>query len=113
MQIIDSQDTPKGKYVVVEAENKLIHIILTWHSMDSIKDYRIKLEDILHYLLYPEEVIIGHGNRFIAHRKLNNHLARVVYEYEMNKVVVVTFYISYVNRYFVGGIYEDKILSRC
>ncbi len=53
---------------------------------------------------------MGHVNRFIAHKRLNRHLARVIYEYENETIVVITFYISYVNRYFRGGIYEDKIL---
>ena len=32
-------------------------------------------------LLLPEEVIIGHRNRYIAHRRYGNHLVRAVYEY--------------------------------
>ena len=111
MQIRSSQDTPKGKYLEVDCENRLIQIIFTWHSLDAIEDYEIPLENILNFLLYPEEVVKGHGNRFIAHRKLNDHLARIVYEYEGDNIIVITFYISYVNRYFREGKYEDKILS--
>ena len=56
----------------------------------------------------------GHGGRFIAHRKLKDYLARVVYEHVINginTIIVITYYISYIDRYFKGGIYEDKILS--
>jgi len=83
----------------------------TWHALDSMQDYDISIEKALDFLLFAEEVVKGHGGRFIAHRKLNEHLTRVVYEYDDTNIVVVTFYISYVNRYFKGGIYEDKILS--
>jgi hypothetical protein len=111
MKIRSSQETPKGKYLEVDCENQLVQIIFTWHSLDAIKDYEMTLENILNFLLYPEEVVKGHANRYIAHRRLNHHLARVVYEYNGRNVIVITFYISYVNRYFREGKYEDKILS--
>ncbi len=111
MKIRLSQETPKGKYLEVDCENQLVKIIFTWHSLDAIKDYEMTLENILNFLLYPEEVVKGHANRYIAHRRLNHHLARVVYEYDGRNVIVITFYISYVNRYFREGKYEDKILS--
>ncbi len=111
MKIRFSQETPKGKYLEVDCENQLVTIIFTWHSLDAIEDYEMVLENILYFLLYPEEVVKGHANRYIAHRRLNHHLARVVYEYDGRNVIVITFYISYVNRYFREGKYEDKILS--
>jgi len=37
-------------------------------------------------------------------------IVQVCHRYYPN-IVVITFYISHVNRYFRGGIYEDKILS--
>lgn len=63
-------------------------------------------------LLCPEEVIIGHRNRFIAHRRYNNHILRAVYEYEEEMPVLVTVYFPYSDRYFEGGgNYEDKIFK--
>lgn len=106
-----SHDSIKGKLLEVNVENRVIKVIFTWHALDSIHDYDISIEKALDFLLFAEEIVKGHGGRFIAHRRLNDHLARAVYEYDADNIVVVTFYISYVNRYFKGGIYEDKILS--
>ncbi len=110
LTIVNSQDGIKGKLLVINVDNRTIKIILTWHALDSMQDYDISIEKVLDYLLFAEEIIKGHAGRLIAHQKLNHHLARVVYEYENDIIIVVTFYISYVNRYFKGGIYEDKIL---
>ncbi len=110
MNIIKSTDAPRGKLLEVKVNKKVIRIVLTWHVLDGASDYNISANELLNFLIYPEEVIIGHVNRFIAHKKLNRHLTRVIYEYENETVVVITFYIAYVNRYFRGGIHEDKIL---
>ena len=32
-------------------------------------------------------------------------------EINADNIIIITFYIFYANRYFKGGIYEDKILS--
>ncbi|VVB89141.1 Uncharacterised protein [uncultured archaeon] len=110
LTIVKSHDGIKGKLLEINVDKKSIKIIFTWHALDSMRDYDISIETVLEHLLFAEEIIRGHGGRFIAHRKLNDHLTRVVYEYEKDHITVVTFYISYVNRYFKGGIYEDKIL---
>ncbi|MEW6068160.1 MAG: hypothetical protein AB1610_07720 [Nitrospirota bacterium] len=63
-------------------------------------------------LLLPEEVTIGHRNRYIVHRGYGDHLVRAVYEYEGELPVLLTVYFPYVNRYFKGGsVYEDKIFK--
>lgn len=63
-------------------------------------------------LLLPEEVIIGHRNRYIAHRRYVGHLVRAVYEYEGELPVLLTVYSPYADRYFKGGgVYEDKIFK--
>ncbi|MSS73002.1 MAG: hypothetical protein EXS64_16140 [Candidatus Latescibacteria bacterium] len=49
---------------------------------------------------------------FIAHRGYNEHVLRVVYEYESDIPLVVTVYFPYAKRYFQGGgTYADQILS--
>ncbi len=111
MQIIKSEDAPRGKSLQVKIKEKTLSIIFTWHALDAIKEYRFSIEDVLNFLINPEEVIKGHGGRLIAHRRLNSHLARVVYEYDSKSIVVVTFYKAHVHRYYRGGSYEDKILS--
>jgi hypothetical protein len=63
-------------------------------------------------LLFPEEVVAGHRSRFIAHRRYDGHVLRVVYEYEADIPLVVTVYFPYARRYFRGGgSYADQILS--
>ena len=110
IKIIKSINTSKGKLFEIKVNSEVIRIVLTWHALDGADDYNISENELLNFLIYPEEVIRGHVTRFIAHKRLNRHLARVIYEYENETVVVITFYISHVNRYFRGGIYEDKIL---
>ncbi|MEA1998639.1 MAG: DUF4258 domain-containing protein [Euryarchaeota archaeon] len=109
-EILKSGDVSRGKLFKIKANETVIRVIFTWHSLDGAGDYDISTNELLNFLIHPEEVIRGHANRFIAHRRLNHHLARVVYEYENGTIIVITFYISHVNRYFRGGIYEDKIL---
>ncbi|NJD52081.1 MAG: hypothetical protein FIB07_04360 [Candidatus Methanoperedens sp.] len=78
--------------------------------MSIVKSQVFTKGKYIEVLLFADEIIKGHGGRFIAHRKLDRYLARVVYEHDMDNITVVTFYISYADRYFKGGIYEDKIL---
>ena len=110
IKIFKSTDVPRGKLFEIKVNREVIRVVLTWHALDGADDYNISANELINFLIYPEEVIRGHVNRFIAHKRLNRHLARVIYEYENETIVVITFYISYVNRYFRGGIYEDKIL---
>jgi len=110
-EILKSRDTSRGRLFEIKANEKVIHILVTWHAKDGAEDYDISTNELLDLLIDPEEVTRGHADRFIAHRRLNHHLTRVVYEYENDTIIVITFYISHVNRYFRGGIYEDKILS--
>ena len=110
IEIIKTTDIPRGKRIEVKVNKKVILVVLTWHALDGADDYNITANELLNFLISPEEVIRGHVNRFIAHKRLNRHLTRVIYEYENGTIVVITFYMSHVNRYFGGGIYEDKIL---
>ncbi len=69
-------------------------------------------EDVCETLLYPEEVLLGHNNRYIAQKRYGEHLIRAVYEYEGPLPVVITVYFPKTERFFKGGkIYEDKILK--
>ena len=64
-------------------------------------------------LLDPEEVLVGHNNRFIAHRCFGQHVLRAVYEYDDSVSVLITVYYPYKDRYFQGGgSFEDQILPR-
>ncbi|HDD43861.1 MAG TPA: hypothetical protein ENG63_03245 [Candidatus Desulfofervidus auxilii] len=80
--------------------------------MERIKKWKLKETMIIETLLFPEEVLVGHNKRFIAHRRYENHIVRAVYEYENNIPVLVTVYFPYKDRYFKGGnIYENKIFK--
>ena len=67
---------------------------------------------LLDALLFPEEVLRGHGGRYIAQKRLNGHVIRVIYEYVEGMPAIVTVYVPYAERYYQGGnTYEDKILK--
>jgi hypothetical protein len=66
MPIVKLKFVPKGKYVEVEIDKKVIKILFTTHSLDSMQDYDIPIEKALDFLLFSDEIIKGHGGRFIA-----------------------------------------------
>ena len=77
-----------------------------------VKYERITDKMVIETLLSPEEVLIGHKGRFIAHRRYGNHTVRAVYEYQNQLPVLITVYFPYTNRYFRGGeTFEDKIFK--
>ena len=86
--------------------------MLTFHSLNRLDRWRLDTSILFQTLIYPEEVVTGHYQRFIAKRRFKDHLIRAVYEYENSMPVVITVYFPYSGRYFKGGKnYEDKILS--
>lgn len=88
-----------------------IKLLITFHAVDRARAWNLKDEHVLSAILYPEEVLIGHGGRFIAHKRRGRHLIRVVYEYDKMLPVVITVYYPYKERYFKGGrTFADKIL---
>jgi hypothetical protein len=59
----------------------------------------------------PDEVIIDQRQRFIAHKRKNSRLIRIIYEYQEGIPVAITVYAPEAKRYFQGGgKYADKIL---
>jgi hypothetical protein len=75
-----------------------------------MEKWQISLEITAKALLDPEEVLIGHNNRFIAHRCFEDHVLRAVYEYEDSIPILITVYFPYKGRYFQGGgSFEDRI----
>jgi hypothetical protein len=102
----------RRKIYEVAAEEKRIPILFTFHSLERIARWRLTERTVLQALLFPEEVVRGHRNRYIAHRRSRGHVVRAVYEYEGKMPAVITVYYPAAGRYFRGGgIYEDKILS--
>ena len=110
--IIAVYDHSREKIYEVKSKKKSASLLLTFHVLGRISEWRLTVQAILRALLYPEEVLRGHRGRFIAHRRARSHVLRVIYEYEADMPVVVTVYNPLSKRYFQGrGIYEDHILS--
>ncbi len=112
IEILSEWDTPRGRTIVIKIGESKLTILLTRHLLDAAKDYSLEIKSVLYALVFPDEVIRGHSGRFVAHKLLNDYMVRVVYHYEDDIPVVITVYIARKERYFRGGVYEDKILSR-
>ena len=101
--IISEKITRRGKIITLKVDEREVTLLLTNHLLDAAEEYDVGMESVLSALLFPDEVVRGHSGRFVAHKLLNI----------MNNVpVVITLYIARKGRYFRGGVYEDKILSR-
>lgn len=112
-KIIDRQSHRKGQILTISVQKKIIRILFLFHAIERIEKWGIKEEMVIETLLFPEEVFEGHRDRYIAHRRYNDHLIRAIYDYEGMLPVLVTVYFPHKDRYFKGGgIYEDKILTR-
>ena len=112
IEIINMQSHNKGKVYTIRIQGNTVRVLFLAHAIERIKKWNIKEEMVAETLLLPEEVIIGHRNRYIAHRRYGAHLVRAVYEYEKELPVLLTVYFPYQNRYFKGGgVYEDKIFK--
>lgn len=112
IKIINRHTHIKGKIYTIRIQKKIIKILFLFHAIERIKKWEIKEDIIFETLLLPEEVLVGHGNRYIAHRRYGDHLVRAVYEYENDLPILLTVYFPYRERYFNGGgTYEDKIFK--
>ncbi len=52
----------------------------------------LTVEFIAETLFDPEEVLVGHNKRFIAHKCFGEHILRAVYEYEESIPTLITVY---------------------
>src|SRR4030065_1926537 len=110
IEIIDRQTHAKGVLYTIKVSDKITGILYLFHAIERIKKWGITEEMVAETLLIPEEVLVGHRDRYIAHRRYDDHLVRAIYEYEEELPVLLTVYFPYAARYFKGGsIYEDKI----
>ena len=105
-------DHPRGKVYEIQANRKKVAVLLTYHILKRLRQWRLTDDLVVRTMLFPEEVLIGHHGRFIAHLRREEHLVRVIYEYDERLPVAVTVYSPFVKRYFQGGgTYEDRLLS--
>lgn len=71
IKIVGIEDKTKGRFYKIEVGAKEVELLLTWHSLERISIWNLKPEQVLETLLFPEEVVTGHNNRFIAHKRYN------------------------------------------
>ena len=74
-------------------------IIISKHAKERIKRYNLTEKAVVESIKNPDEVIEGHSGTLIAHKLLNEHLLRTVYEKEENKIKVITVYPAKKERY--------------
>jgi len=112
VEIVASRREDKGELFTFKCHGVEIDILFLNHSIERASKWRLSIEQIGECLLLSDEVLIGHFDRYIAHKVIGNHLIRAVYEYSGTLPVLITVYFPYVNRYFRGGAtHEDKILK--
>ena len=105
------EEKSNGRLYMIDLDGSKLQLLFTHHSLDRIAFWSLEVEQVLEALLYPEEVVTGHFNRYIAHKRNNGHVVRAVYEYDKRIPVLVTVYNPSADRYFEGGgKYADKIL---
>jgi len=110
-QIVKTEDKVRGRSYYVNVAGKEIDLMMTWHALERMKIWNLDISQVLLTLLDPEEVMIGHHRRYIAHRRYGEHVLRAVYEH-IDLPIVITVYLPSAERYFRGGgKYADKILS--
>ncbi|MBF0542415.1 MAG: DUF4258 domain-containing protein [Nitrospirae bacterium] len=112
-EIIGRQTIEKGVILNISINNSHIKILFVNYVYGRIKKWNIKEEMVVETLLYPDEVIIGHRERYIAHKIYYNRLIRAVYEYIGGFPVLITVYVPKIGRFYKGGgQFEDQIFKR-
>lgn len=110
--IVNQATHRKGILFTFQTKDKQPEILFMTHALERITKWSLTIEIVGETLLKPEEVLVGHHNRFIAHRCYGHHILRAVYEYENLIPALVTVYFPYKDRYYQGGgNFEDKILE--
>ena len=109
VNIIKIEEKERGKIYHIRINKKDIKIMMTGHAIDRSEVWGLDMEKVLAALVYPEEVVTGHYNRYIAHKR-HGEIIRAVYEYNRELPVVITVYFPYAERYYKGGgTHADKI----
>ena len=84
------------------------------HAKGRLKRYGVNRELVVHIINNPDEVVRGKRKgeieRWIAHKLLDGeYILRVIYEVKNEDINVITLYISKRERYYRGGVREDKL----
>ena len=76
-----------------------VDIIISKHAKERIKTYNLTEKIVIEAIRNPDEIIEGYLETIIAHKLLNEHLLRVVYTKEKDKIRVITVYPAKKERY--------------
>jgi hypothetical protein len=113
-EIASRQTIEKGTILNISIDNEHRKILFAKYVYGRIERWIINEDMVIETLLFPDEVIIGHRERYIAHKIYSNHLLRAVYEYIGGFPVLITVYFPNKIRYYKGGgKFEDQIFKRC
>ena len=74
-------------------------IIISQHAKERIKTYNLTEKIVLDAIKNPDEIIEGYSGTIIAHKLLNEHILRIVYAKEKDKIKVITVYPAKKERY--------------
>ena len=114
IEILEEILIPRGIVYKIKVEGKDLEILFLLHAVERIKQWGLDVKMVLETLILPDEVLIGHRNRFIAHKIYGEHLVRAIYEYQEEGPTLITVYFPYKERYYQGGkVYEDRIFKIC
>ena len=76
-----------------------VDIIISKHAKERIKTYDLIEKTVIESIKNPDHVSEGHSGTLIAHKSVNEHLLRIVYEKEENRIKVITVYPAKKGRY--------------
>jgi len=114
IEILEEILISRGIVYKIKVEGKDLEILFLLHAVERIKQWGLDVKMVLETLILPDEVLIGHRNRFIAHKIYGEHLVRAIYEYQDEVPALITVYFPYKGRYYQGGkVYEDRIFKIC
>ncbi|MBC8177090.1 MAG: DUF4258 domain-containing protein, partial [Deltaproteobacteria bacterium] len=80
----------RGKLFSFAIDERFVDVLFLYHALERAQKWELSIEQIAETLFFPDEVLKGHFNRFIAHKIYNEHVLRAVYEYDNNVPVLVT-----------------------
>lgn len=72
----------KGVLFTFDKNGKQVQILFLTHAIERMEKWKLTPEMVGGTLLERGEVLIGHHNRFIAHKCYGEHILRAVYEYD-------------------------------
>lgn len=65
VEIIGRKPHNKGEIFIFNAAGKTVEILFLSHAIDRTLKWEITFEKVGETLLFPDEVLIGHNNRYI------------------------------------------------